>query len=425
MRSVIIANYKKNTGGAYHRLNRNDWTAAQRERRDAFNDASLAEYFTPPKITEGTVHLIIGDSLFRVLTRIQAHWKVGILSFSGAARPQMLASLELLEMGKVYTVTLMMGTNDVSRGESRKMVRLQDKVSCILEELRVYLDLTVLTICTVPFNMMADQNAMSMIERVRHINEIIMQVQQRGVLPVKLLDLGRRMQDSLPQNSSSDGNHFDKPKGTECLNGVFQRHINFLESDLVEKGQFTYVPPPRPSFFPVRPVADRLGRRVNSRGSSRSSRSRQLGSTSRERDEMDSLTPQSSAVSSVVVLDNKKARSPVGGPGGASKPRYLERVKDLDLEDLACRQELMEVLGLKSLTHEDLSDHYSVICFKALEAHFSRDKNPGDGGLDWDSQEVNPGASQLQAIQGVGKPSPHRGTSKAANKYIQDQSGDS
>ena len=98
---------------------------------------------------------------------------MGTLSFSGAAMPQMLLSLEMQEMGKIYTVTLMMETNDVSKGESRKMMRLQDKVSCILEELRVYFDSVVLTIFTVPYNIMADQNAMSMNERVRHINEII------------------------------------------------------------------------------------------------------------------------------------------------------------------------------------------------------------------------------------------------------------
>ena len=87
--------------------------------------------------------------------------------------PQMLASLEMLEMWKMYTVTLMVGTNDVSRAESRKMMRLQDKVSCILEELRIYLDLAILTICTVPYIMMYDQNTSNMNERVRHINEII------------------------------------------------------------------------------------------------------------------------------------------------------------------------------------------------------------------------------------------------------------
>ena len=56
------------------------WTEAQRARRDCFHDAAWAEYFTQPKIPEGTVHLIIGDSLIRVLTQIQSHWQVGVLN---------------------------------------------------------------------------------------------------------------------------------------------------------------------------------------------------------------------------------------------------------------------------------------------------------------------------------------------------------
>ena len=87
VRSVIIANYKKNTDGAHHRHNQENWTTAQRERRDAYHDAAWAEGFTQPGIPEGAVHLIIGDSLARVLTRIQAQWQVGILCFSCAAGP--------------------------------------------------------------------------------------------------------------------------------------------------------------------------------------------------------------------------------------------------------------------------------------------------------------------------------------------------
>ena len=71
----------------------------------------------------------------------------------------MLASLEMLDMVKMYTVTLMMGTNDVSRGESTKVMRLHEKMSCILEELRFYLDTAILIICTVPYNIKADQHA--------------------------------------------------------------------------------------------------------------------------------------------------------------------------------------------------------------------------------------------------------------------------
>ena len=129
-----------------------DWTTAQRARRDCFHDAAWAEYFTQPRTPLGAVHLIIGDSLIRVLARIQSHSQVGVLSFSGAATPQMLASLEMLDMVKMYTVPLMMGTNDVSRGESRKVMRLHENMSCILEELRIYIDPAILTICTVHYN---------------------------------------------------------------------------------------------------------------------------------------------------------------------------------------------------------------------------------------------------------------------------------
>ena len=74
VRSVVISSYKKNTEGRYHRHNRMDWSTAQRDRRDCFHDAAWVEYLTQPRVPEGAVHLIIGDSLLRVLTRIQSHW---------------------------------------------------------------------------------------------------------------------------------------------------------------------------------------------------------------------------------------------------------------------------------------------------------------------------------------------------------------
>ena len=189
-----------------HTTGTTGWTAAQRARRDCFHDAAWAEYFTQPRIPDGAVHLIIGDSLIRVLTRIQSHWQVGVLSFSGAATPQMLASPEILDMMKMYTVTLMMGTNDVSRGESRKVMRLHEKMSCILEELRIWFDPAILTICTVPYHMMFDQHAMEMNVKVRNINGEIRLIQQRSVLPVRLLDVADLMEaeeaeSSTPQSS--------------------------------------------------------------------------------------------------------------------------------------------------------------------------------------------------------------------------------
>ena len=85
---------------------------------------------------------------------------------------------------------------------------------------------------------MADHNAREMNDRVRNLNEIIRQIQQRSVLPVKLLDVASMMGHSHRDDASSDGIHFDRPRGTEWLNGVFQRHINLLESD-----KFIFSPP--------------------------------------------------------------------------------------------------------------------------------------------------------------------------------------
>ena len=246
VRSVVIASYKKNTEVRYHRHTRMDWNAAQRARRDCFHDASWAEYYTQPRIPEGAVHLIVGDSLIRVLTRIQSHWQTGVLSFSGAATPQM------------YTVTLMMEANDVSRGKLRKIMRLHDKMSCILEELRIQMDPAILTVCTIPYNMMADQQAIEMNEKVRVLNGIINQIHQRSVLPIRLLDVADQMEQSFPEDASSGGIHFDRSRGVEWLNDVFHRHINELEADLLEAARVTFGPPPNPLFLATRPLSSRL-----------------------------------------------------------------------------------------------------------------------------------------------------------------------
>ena len=128
----------------------------------------------------------------------------------------MLATLEMLGMARVYTVTLMIGTNDVSRGEPRKVMRLHDKMSCILEELKIQMDPVLLTVCTVPYNMKADQQATEMNAKVRNLTEVIWQIHQRSVLPVGLLAVAEQMElAGFPDDASSDGIHFDRPSRVE------------------------------------------------------------------------------------------------------------------------------------------------------------------------------------------------------------------
>ena len=79
------------------------------------------------------------------------------------------------------------------------------------------------------------------------LNEIIRQIHQRSVLPVGLLDVAEQIElSAFPDDASSDGIHFDRPRGVEWLNDVFQRHISALEAELLETAQVTFGPPPNP-----------------------------------------------------------------------------------------------------------------------------------------------------------------------------------
>ena len=70
--------------------------------------------------------------------------------------------------------------------------------------------------------------------------------------------------------------------------------------------------------------------------------------------------PLQNSVASLVVMGEKgnESKSLEEGTGEASKARFLERMSNLELEELACRQELLEIQELLSLSHEDLSSHY-------------------------------------------------------------------
>ena len=68
----------------------------------------------------------------------------------------------MLAVGKIHTFTIMMGRNDVSRGESRKMTQLPEKLGCLLREVEICLDPKILKICTMPYNLQFDDIELNM-----------------------------------------------------------------------------------------------------------------------------------------------------------------------------------------------------------------------------------------------------------------------
>ena len=103
-------------------------------------------------------------------------------------------------------------------------------------------------------------------------------------------------------------------------------------------------------------------------------------------------------MSSVVVVDNMKMES----PGEASKARYLERMKDLDLEDLACRQECA-ARGLEQTSLYGLA--------KGPLSTFLESQGIGNCRSDGKTTEIDNGPSQLQTPQAATESGPNCATS--------------
>ena len=126
---------------------------------------------------------------------------------------------------------------------------------------------------------------------------------------------------------------------------------------MLETGQFVFGPPPIPPFYPVRLMEDKLGKgsilEIVRRAAGAHSRAPHAWKRTRR-------SPLQNSVASSVVMGEKgnESKSLEEGTGEASKARFLERMSNLELEELACRQELVEIQELLSLSHEDLSSHY-------------------------------------------------------------------
>ena len=124
---------------------------------------------------------------------------------------------------------------------------------------------------------------------------------------------------------------------TADLTGIPMRSvmgpINYRPLKLLGSPELIVEPPKhRTSIARIRLATPAQLRVVDSGDSSRSSWTRLPGSTPMEAEEAESSTPQISVVSSVVVVDNKRVEK----LAEASRTRYLEKVKELDLEDLEC-----------------------------------------------------------------------------------------
>ena len=78
----------------------------------------------------GTSHLILGDSLVRVLSNLRTSWITTVMAFGGATIAQLFRMVELMNPGRIPNVTILVGTNNISRRSDEEEALWESMIVC-------------------------------------------------------------------------------------------------------------------------------------------------------------------------------------------------------------------------------------------------------------------------------------------------------
>ena len=82
--------------------------------RACFNRATWNPAVNLQQPPLGTSHLILVDSLVRVLSNLRTSWVTTVMAFGGATIAQLYRMVELMNPGRIPNVMILVGTNDIS-----------------------------------------------------------------------------------------------------------------------------------------------------------------------------------------------------------------------------------------------------------------------------------------------------------------------
>ena len=179
----------------------------------------------------GTSHLILGDSLVRVLSNLRTSWVTTVMAFGGATIAQLYRMVELMNPGRIPNVMILVGTNDISRGSDEQEALWESMMVCLLTTLWQKFNCAVLTVCTVPMNTRSlTASGRRHNEGVLRWNNILRNLASRNAGRMFLMDIEHELRAMDQARLTTDGIHFDSIEGQAWLNRVFQERLDELEA---------------------------------------------------------------------------------------------------------------------------------------------------------------------------------------------------
>ena len=185
--------------------------------RACFNRAtwSPAVNLQQPPLT--TSHLILGDSLVRVLSNLRTSWVTTGMAFGGATIAQLYRMVELMNPGRIPNVMILVGTDDISRGSDEQEALWESMMVCLFTTLWQKFNCAVLTVCTVPMKTRSlTASGRRHNEGVVRWNNIFRKLASRNAGRMILMDIEHELR--------------------AWLNRVFQERLDELEAELFDTG---------------------------------------------------------------------------------------------------------------------------------------------------------------------------------------------
>ena len=202
--------------------------------RACFNRATWNPAVNLQQPQLGTSHLILGDSLVRVLSNLRTSW---VTFFGGATIAQLYRMVELMNPGRIPNVMILVGTNDISRGSDEQEALWESMMVCLFTTLWQKFNCAVLTVCTVPMNTRSLTAAgRRHNEGVVRWNNILTNPASRNAGRMILMDIEHELRAMDQARLTTDGIHFDSIEGQAWLNRVFQDRLDELEAELFDTG---------------------------------------------------------------------------------------------------------------------------------------------------------------------------------------------
>ena len=205
--------------------------------RACFNRATWSPAVNLQQPPLGTSHLILGDSLVRVLSNLRTSWVTTVMAFGGATIAQLYRMVELMNPGRIPNVMILVGTNDISRGSDEQEALWESMMVCLFTTLWQKFNCAVLTVCTVPMNTRSLTAAgRRHNEGVVRWNNILRNLARRNAGRMILMDIEHELRAMDQARLTMDGIHFDSIEGQAWLNRVFQERLDKLEAELFDTG---------------------------------------------------------------------------------------------------------------------------------------------------------------------------------------------